>query len=144
MTFLSLAIHILLFFTLIIIIIRIIITIISNIINFCFPPGGHHRRNKDNRGTIIAVSQIVSHSGYDQSRHPDIGIVKLAEPVKFTATVSPACLPDQGHIVTPGLNCYISGADASHILVMKPIFIYEHHHQVNVVCLIINTIHNSA
>ena len=71
--------------------------------------GGHHRRNKDNRGTIIPVSKLVSHVGYDQRRHPDIAVVKLAEPVKFSTTIAPACLPVQGDVVTPVLNCYISG-----------------------------------
>ncbi|BFZ13073.1 hypothetical protein BsWGS_16111 [Bradybaena similaris] len=54
------------------------------------------------------VTSFIKHEQYDQARYwNDIAILKLASPLEFTASVSPACLPS--HSETLGQMCTVAG-----------------------------------
>ncbi|CAF0846471.1 unnamed protein product [Rotaria sp. Silwood1] len=80
----------------------------SNDLGNYFARVGAHERNSS--GELIPIAQLILHPKYDEYRSTnDIGIVRLARPIKFTETVQPICLVD--NIVEPslGTTAYVAG-----------------------------------
>ncbi|MEQ2223201.1 hypothetical protein ILYODFUR_034362, partial [Ilyodon furcidens] len=56
------------------------------------------------------VDQIVIHREYNRlSKHGDIAMMHLQQPINFTQWVQPVCLPAQGQSFTAGRKCFIAG-----------------------------------
>ncbi|XP_043355955.1 chymotrypsin-C-like isoform X2 [Dermochelys coriacea] len=57
-----------------------------------------------------AVEKIIVHEKWNSFLIiNDIALIKLAEPVQLSKTIQPACLPENGAILTQGFPCYITG-----------------------------------
>ncbi|KAM4562523.1 chymotrypsin-like elastase family member 2A, partial [Odontesthes bonariensis] len=72
---------------------------------------GKHSLKATEEGSIaLMASKIIAHEDYNilLSRN-DIALIKLSSPVTFSGTITPACLPDQGVILSHGAPCYITG-----------------------------------
>ena len=80
---------------------------------------GAHERETDEIGKkIVDIAEVFNHPQYDQSGSPDksfdISLLKLKEPISFSDTIGPPCLPDQGDFgdsssFGAGMECYLSG-----------------------------------
>ncbi|KAK5621203.1 hypothetical protein CRENBAI_012139 [Crenichthys baileyi] len=56
------------------------------------------------------VDQIVINREYNRlSKHGDIAMMHLQQPINFTQWVQPVCLPAQGQSFTAGRKCFIAG-----------------------------------
>uniref|UniRef100_A0A3Q2DSZ4 ST14 transmembrane serine protease matriptase n=1 Tax=Cyprinodon variegatus TaxID=28743 RepID=A0A3Q2DSZ4_CYPVA len=56
------------------------------------------------------VKRIILHPSYDQvTSDYDIALLKLSEPLEFSNTVQPICLPASSHVFPPGMTCSITG-----------------------------------
>jgi len=57
--------------------------------------------------------EITSYNGYQHPDYdqwvPDIGLIKLPEPLTFNAYISPVCLPAKGHIANGGMHATVTG-----------------------------------
>ncbi|XP_059194448.1 suppressor of tumorigenicity 14 protein homolog [Centropristis striata] len=57
-----------------------------------------------------AVKRIISHPDYNQMTFDyDIVLLELVEPLKFTNTIQPICLPAASHVFPAGLACWVTG-----------------------------------
>ncbi|XP_053187873.1 transmembrane protease serine 2 [Scomber japonicus] len=62
-----------------------------------------------------SVSRIISHEKFDsKTNNNDIALLKLKEPLTFTRTVSPVCLPNFGVQLSAGKQAWITGWGALH------------------------------
>uniref|UniRef100_A0A3Q2EAE8 Transmembrane serine protease 15 n=1 Tax=Cyprinodon variegatus TaxID=28743 RepID=A0A3Q2EAE8_CYPVA len=56
------------------------------------------------------VDQIIIHKEYNRlSKHADIAMMHLQQPINFTQWVQPVCLPAEGQSFTAGKKCFIAG-----------------------------------
>ncbi|KAJ8378927.1 hypothetical protein AAFF_G00232920 [Aldrovandia affinis] len=56
------------------------------------------------------IKNIITHQDYNQMTFDyDIALLELQEPLEFTNTIHPICLPDHTHIFSPGLPCWVTG-----------------------------------
>ncbi|XP_054478341.1 suppressor of tumorigenicity 14 protein homolog [Anoplopoma fimbria] len=56
------------------------------------------------------VKRIVSHPNYNQMTFDyDIALLELSEPLKFTNTIQPICLPASSHVFPAGMSCWVTG-----------------------------------
>ncbi|XP_061071970.1 suppressor of tumorigenicity 14 protein homolog isoform X1 [Conger conger] len=56
------------------------------------------------------VKNIISHPDYNQMTYDyDIAMMELSEPLEFTNTIHPICLPDRTHFFPPGMPCWVTG-----------------------------------
>ncbi|CAN9501226.1 unnamed protein product [Ophioblennius macclurei] len=56
------------------------------------------------------VDRIVINEHYNrQTKHADIALMRLQEPVNFTQWVQPVCLPTEGQSLPAGRKCFIAG-----------------------------------
>ncbi|XP_060937487.1 suppressor of tumorigenicity 14 protein homolog [Limanda limanda] len=66
-----------------------------------FKQDGVQRRN---------VKKIISHPDYNQMTFDyDIALLELNEPLEFTNTLQPICLPSSSHIFPAGMSCVVTG-----------------------------------
>ncbi|CAF1401457.1 unnamed protein product [Adineta ricciae] len=75
--------------------------------NYFVRVGAHDRSSS---GQLIPIAKLVLHPNYDEYRSTDdIGIIKLAAPIRFTKEVQPICLVD--NILEPPLDStvYVAG-----------------------------------
>ncbi|KAM8927692.1 transmembrane protease serine 13 [Pelodytes ibericus] len=57
-----------------------------------------------------SVTTIVRHEYYNSDTDDyDVALMKLKEPITYSATIQPACLPMTGESFNPGFKCWISG-----------------------------------
>lgn len=56
------------------------------------------------------VKRIVSHPDYNQMTYDyDIALLELSEPLEFTNTIQPICLPSSSHVFPAGMSCWVTG-----------------------------------
>ena len=57
-----------------------------------------------------ALKTIVSHPDYNPMTYDyDIALLELTEPLQFSNTINPVCLPATSHVFPPGLPCWVTG-----------------------------------
>ncbi|XP_067393897.1 prostasin-like [Emydura macquarii macquarii] len=58
------------------------------------------------------VARIIRHPAYAHSPSThDIALIQLAEPVPFTSSIQPICLPEPLHLVPSGTTCWTAGSE---------------------------------
>ncbi|XP_070690743.1 suppressor of tumorigenicity 14 protein homolog [Pempheris klunzingeri] len=56
------------------------------------------------------VKRIISHPDYNQMTFDyDIALLELSEPLTFTNTIQPICLPSSTHVFPAGMSCWVTG-----------------------------------
>lgn len=56
------------------------------------------------------VKKIISHPDYNQMTFDyDIALLELTEPLEFTNTIQPICLPSSSHVFPAGMSCWVTG-----------------------------------
>ncbi|KAF3839899.1 hypothetical protein F7725_018616 [Dissostichus mawsoni] len=59
---------------------------------------------------IRPVKKIITHPDYNQMTFDfDIALLELSEPLEFTNTIQPICLPAPSHIFPAGTSCWVTG-----------------------------------
>jgi len=73
--------------------------------------GEHSLVNKDQGEQRIRVSKFEINKNYNEETSAnDIAVVQLSQPVKFSQTIQPACLPDATDPLPPaGTPCVVAG-----------------------------------
>lgn len=57
-----------------------------------------------------ALKRIISHPDYNQMTFDyDIALLELSEPLEFTNTIQPICLPSPSHVFPAGMACWVTG-----------------------------------
>ena len=71
--------------------------------------GEHNLRYRDKYEQIIPIEKLIIHSGYDaNSLDNDIALLKLKNPIQYTARALPVCLPSSDP-PEAGTECWITG-----------------------------------
>ncbi|XP_072250598.1 suppressor of tumorigenicity 14 protein homolog [Leuresthes tenuis] len=61
-------------------------------------------------GVMRKVKRIITHPNYnDFTFDYDISLLELTEPLEFTNTIQPICLPSSSHIFPAGMPCWVTG-----------------------------------
>ncbi|XP_068425211.1 suppressor of tumorigenicity 14 protein homolog [Clinocottus analis] len=56
------------------------------------------------------LRKIISHPDYNQMTFDyDVALLELSEPLKFTNTIQPICLPASTHVFPAGTSCWVTG-----------------------------------
>ncbi|XP_043114723.1 suppressor of tumorigenicity 14 protein homolog isoform X2 [Puntigrus tetrazona] len=56
------------------------------------------------------LKNIITHPNYDSMTYDyDISLLELSDPLNFTNTVHPICLPAPTHVFTAGSSCFVTG-----------------------------------
>ncbi|XP_034467616.1 suppressor of tumorigenicity 14 protein homolog [Hippoglossus hippoglossus] len=56
------------------------------------------------------LKRIISHPDYNQMTFDyDVALLELSEPLQFTNTLQPICLPSSSHIFPAGMACWVTG-----------------------------------
>lgn len=56
------------------------------------------------------VKRIISHPDYNQMTFDyDIALLELDEPLEFSNTIQPICLPSSSHVFATGMSCWVTG-----------------------------------
>ncbi|XP_057689681.1 suppressor of tumorigenicity 14 protein homolog [Corythoichthys intestinalis] len=56
------------------------------------------------------VKRIISHPDYNQMTFDyDIALLELSEPLEFSNTIQPICLPAPSHVFPAGMSCWVTG-----------------------------------
>ncbi|KAF1387763.1 hypothetical protein PFLUV_G00083330 [Perca fluviatilis] len=59
---------------------------------------------------IRLVKRIITHPNYNQMTFDyDIALLELREPLEFTNTIQPICLPASSHVFPAGMPCWVTG-----------------------------------
>ncbi|XP_022617673.1 suppressor of tumorigenicity 14 protein homolog [Seriola dumerili] len=57
-----------------------------------------------------SLKRIISHPDYNQMTFDyDIALLELSEPLQFTNTIQPICLPSPSHVFPAGMACWVTG-----------------------------------
>ncbi|XP_058502999.1 suppressor of tumorigenicity 14 protein homolog isoform X2 [Solea solea] len=57
-----------------------------------------------------SLKRIISHPDYNQMTFDyDIALLELSEPLQFTNTIQPICLPASSHVFPAGMACWVTG-----------------------------------
>lgn len=57
-----------------------------------------------------SVKRIVAHPDYNRMTFDyDIVLLELSEPLEFSNTIQPICLPATSHVFPAGVACWITG-----------------------------------
>ncbi|KAK3509232.1 hypothetical protein QTP70_025598, partial [Hemibagrus guttatus] len=60
------------------------------------------------------VADIIIHESYNPNTHDnDIALLKLTQPINFTSTVKPVCLPVYDQVITADTQCWTTGFGAT-------------------------------
>ncbi|MCJ8740325.1 hypothetical protein PDJAM_G00057620 [Pangasius djambal] len=72
---------------------------------------GMNDQEKEERGVQMReVKTIITHADYNQMTFDnDIAVLELKEPLVFSSTVNPVCLPSSSHVFPPGMPCWVTG-----------------------------------
>ncbi|KAM4652584.1 transmembrane protease serine 13 [Discoglossus pictus] len=66
--------------------------------------------SQNNLRSMFTVTTIVRHEDYNSGTDDyDVALMKMANPITFTAAIQPACLPMTNQVFTPGTICWASG-----------------------------------
>ncbi|TSK49693.1 Suppressor of tumorigenicity 14 protein [Bagarius yarrelli] len=72
--------------------------------------GMNDQQKEENSVQMREVKTIITHSEYNQVTFDnDIALLELKEPLKFSSTVNPVCLPASSHVFPPGMPCWVTG-----------------------------------
>lgn len=56
------------------------------------------------------VAKIIPHPLYSQMTYDyDIALLELSEPLVFSNTIQPICLPSSSHVFPAGMSCWVTG-----------------------------------
>lgn len=93
--------------------------------NITFAPSCYHRNHvasnwqtysgmqdqfKQNDIQRRSLKRIISHPDYNQMTFDyDIALLELSEPLEFTNTIQPICLPSSSHVFPAGMSCWVTG-----------------------------------
>ncbi|XP_026149232.1 suppressor of tumorigenicity 14 protein homolog isoform X3 [Mastacembelus armatus] len=56
------------------------------------------------------LKRIITHPDYNQMTYDyDIALLELNEPLKFSNTIQPICLPSSSHVFPSGMSCWVTG-----------------------------------
>lgn len=59
---------------------------------------------------LRALKRIISHPDYNPMTFDyDIALLELREPLEFTNTIQPICLPSSSHVFPSGMSCWVTG-----------------------------------
>ncbi|CAL8248740.1 unnamed protein product [Lota lota] len=59
---------------------------------------------------VRTLKSIITHPSYNPMTYDyDIAVLELSEPLKFSNTIQPVCLPARTHVFPPGLPCWVTG-----------------------------------
>ncbi|XP_029432075.1 suppressor of tumorigenicity 14 protein-like [Rhinatrema bivittatum] len=69
------------------------------------------RTQRDLRNVQVrGVKSITTHPGYDPDTFDyDIALLQLKEPLVFSNTIHPICLPARTHVFPSGMSCWVTG-----------------------------------
>ncbi|CAJ1063159.1 enteropeptidase-like%2C partial [Xyrichtys novacula] len=73
---------------------------------------GLHRQSDSDADQVQTrrVDRIIINEEYNrQTKQADIAMMHLQEPLSFSDSVQPVCLPPEGHDLTAGRKCFITG-----------------------------------
>lgn len=57
-----------------------------------------------------ALKRIISHPDYSHMTYDyDIALLELSDPLEFTNTIQPICLPAASHVFPTGMSCWVTG-----------------------------------
>ncbi|KAF7665760.1 hypothetical protein LDENG_00132440 [Lucifuga dentata] len=57
-----------------------------------------------------ALKKIIPHPDYNQMTYDyDIALLELSQPLEFTNTIHPICLPARSHVFPAGMPCWVTG-----------------------------------
>uniref|UniRef100_A0A8C6SHQ7 Zmp:0000001114 n=1 Tax=Neogobius melanostomus TaxID=47308 RepID=A0A8C6SHQ7_9GOBI len=57
-----------------------------------------------------AIRNIIPHPNYNRMTFDyDIALLELSEPLEFTNTIQPICLPSSSHVFPAGIGCWVTG-----------------------------------
>ncbi|XP_038123517.1 suppressor of tumorigenicity 14 protein-like [Cyprinodon tularosa] len=60
------------------------------------------------------LKRIIIHEFYNSMTFDyDIALLELNEPLEFSNTIQPICLPSSSHVFPPGMSCWITGWGAA-------------------------------
>ncbi|XP_041758524.1 suppressor of tumorigenicity 14 protein homolog [Coregonus clupeaformis] len=56
------------------------------------------------------LKTIITHPDYNQMTYDyDIALLELSQPLEFTNTIHPICLPARSHLFPAGMSCWVTG-----------------------------------
>ncbi|XP_056142349.1 suppressor of tumorigenicity 14 protein homolog [Lampris incognitus] len=59
---------------------------------------------------LRSVQTIITHPNYNQMTFDyDIALLELSQPLEFTNTIHPICLPAPSHVFPAGMSCWVTG-----------------------------------
>lgn len=65
---------------------------------------------KQNDIQLRSLKRIISHPDYNQMTFDyDIALLELSDPLEFTNTIQPICLPSSSHVFPAGMSCWVTG-----------------------------------
>lgn len=68
------------------------------------------QQKEDKDVQMREVKTIITHEDYNQMTYDnDIAVLELKEPLVFSSTVHPVCLPSSSHVFPPGMPCWVTG-----------------------------------
>ncbi|KAM4735764.1 suppressor of tumorigenicity 14 protein isoform 2-T2 [Anableps anableps] len=71
---------------------------------------GLQSQYKTEEAQICKVKRIVPHPDYNPMTNDyDISLLELSEPLKFSNTIQPICLPSSSHVFPAGMSCWVTG-----------------------------------
>ncbi|XP_046718180.1 suppressor of tumorigenicity 14 protein homolog isoform X1 [Silurus meridionalis] len=72
--------------------------------------GMNDQQKEEKSVQIRGVKNIITHTDYNQMTYDnDIALLELTEPLVFSSTVHPVCLPSNSHVFPPGMPCWVTG-----------------------------------
>ncbi|XP_036976139.1 enteropeptidase isoform X2 [Acanthopagrus latus] len=84
----------------------------KNVLSWWSVVAGLHSQNDENSADVQTrqVDRIIINKHYNRlTKQADIALMHLEQPVNFTQTVQPVCLPPEGQEYTAGRKCFIAG-----------------------------------
>uniref|UniRef100_A0A8B9H1Y5 Zmp:0000001114 n=1 Tax=Astyanax mexicanus TaxID=7994 RepID=A0A8B9H1Y5_ASTMX len=74
------------------------------------PSGMQDQERDDSNVQVREVQTIITHQDYNQlTQDNDIALLELKEPLVFSNTVHPVCLPANSHVFPAGMPCWVTG-----------------------------------
>lgn len=72
--------------------------------------GMQDQERDDSNVQVKEVKTIITHQDYNQlTQDNDIALLELKEPLVFSNTIHPVCLPASSHVFPPGMPCWVTG-----------------------------------
>uniref|UniRef100_A0A665W478 Suppressor of tumorigenicity 14 protein homolog n=1 Tax=Echeneis naucrates TaxID=173247 RepID=A0A665W478_ECHNA len=76
----------------------------------CFTYSGMQDQYNHENVQRRSLKRIISHPDYNQMTFDyDIALLELSEPLEFTNTIQPICLPSSSHVFHAGMSCWVTG-----------------------------------